>query len=169
MRHLRRRGNCQRGWPLLSPHSQKAGALPFSRSLREGGAFRGLSVTARLVDFVFQVAQGLFVPHGGSWTTCAATQCNAGWSRVLRIGRGAVPGAMPPNKLSSRAEHQVCAANLMRSRGTLCIVCASRASVMKVTHSVAVETQGPSTSLGKTGIEQVGRVSSHRPRSRRKP
>jgi hypothetical protein len=32
----------------------KPGALPFSRSLREGGAFRGLPVTARLVDFVFQ-------------------------------------------------------------------------------------------------------------------
>ena len=26
------------GWPTFSPH-QKAGALPFSRSLREGGAF----------------------------------------------------------------------------------------------------------------------------------
>jgi len=76
-------------------YAQKAGALPFSRSLREDGAFRGPSVTARLVDFVFQLAQGLFVPHSGSWITCTATQCNAGWSRALRIGRGAVPGAMP--------------------------------------------------------------------------
>jgi hypothetical protein len=78
----------------LSPHT-KAGALPFSRSLREGGAFRGPSVTARLVDFVLQIAQGLSVPHSGSWITCTATQCNAAWSRVLRIGRGAVPGTMP--------------------------------------------------------------------------
>src|ERR1700674_6040341 len=38
-------------------HAQKAGALPFSRSLREGGAFRRLSVTARLVDFELQVPQ----------------------------------------------------------------------------------------------------------------
>jgi hypothetical protein len=32
----------------------KMGALPFSRSLREGGAFRRVPVTARLVDCVFQ-------------------------------------------------------------------------------------------------------------------
>jgi hypothetical protein len=47
------------------PHT-KAGALPFSRSLREGGAFRGLSVTARLVDLVLQIDQGMFVRHSGS-------------------------------------------------------------------------------------------------------
>jgi len=32
----------------------KAGALPFSHPLREGGAFRGLPVTARLMDLVFE-------------------------------------------------------------------------------------------------------------------
>jgi len=42
--------------------AQKVGALPFSRSLREGGAFRGQPATARLVDFVFPV----FVRHSGN-------------------------------------------------------------------------------------------------------
>jgi len=31
-----------------------------------------------------------------SWITCIRTQCSADWSRVPRIGRGAVPGTMPP-------------------------------------------------------------------------
>ena len=34
----RRRSGLVGGWPRLSPHT-KTGALPFSRSLREGGAF----------------------------------------------------------------------------------------------------------------------------------
>src|SRR6202521_139449 len=51
-----REGHGFRGLAQAFP-MHKAGALPFSRSLREGGAFRGPSVTARLVDFVFQVPQ----------------------------------------------------------------------------------------------------------------
>jgi len=35
------------GWPMLSQHT-KAGALPFSRSLREGGAFRAFPWLAHL-------------------------------------------------------------------------------------------------------------------------
>jgi hypothetical protein len=76
-------------------------------------------LTARLVDFVLQIAQGLFVPHSGSWITCTATVQRGlvtrpedwTWSSARRYA---------PNKLSSRAKHQVRAANLMRSRGTLC-------------------------------------------------
>jgi hypothetical protein len=48
------------GWPSF-PYAQKAGSLPFSRFCERGGAFRGLCVTARLVDFGFQVVQGVLV------------------------------------------------------------------------------------------------------------
>lgn len=53
--------NSSGGWPRPSSR-KKAGALPFSRSLREGGAFRGLPASARLVDSVFPV----FVRHSGN-------------------------------------------------------------------------------------------------------
>jgi hypothetical protein len=46
--------------------AQKDGALPFSRPLREVGAFRGLSVTAKFVEFLLQVTQGVFARHSGS-------------------------------------------------------------------------------------------------------
>jgi len=49
------------GWPRLSP-DKKNSALPFSRCLREGGAFKGLPVTARLVDAVFQPERNLGQP-----------------------------------------------------------------------------------------------------------
>ena len=59
-----------------------------------------LSVTARLVNFVSQAERKEIDGEAGLPRT--ATRCNAGWSRVLRIGCGAVPDTMPLGKVASR-------------------------------------------------------------------
>src|SRR5579862_2250075 len=55
------------GWPMPSPHP-KAGALPFSRSWREGGAFRSNLVTARLAHICASGHASVFIRHSGELT-----------------------------------------------------------------------------------------------------